>query len=167
MRPEALRALLRTSGRLFATHSTVADWHGRRMLALDATSLQVPDTPECAERFGGMATADGRFRPLARASVLFDVARSWFVDARLGGSADDERTLEAEHLEVWGADDLVVMDRGYPSRAWSHAVQDTGAAFCARICHARWCAPIVLPFCAWRLKRRRPPQSRLRSGRFA
>lgn len=138
LKPEALRALLRTSGALLATHSTVPHWQGWRVLALDSTSLRVPDTPECAEHFSGMNTAGGRFRPLARASALFDVARHCFVDARLGGNGDDERTLAAGHLDVLGKNDLVVMDRGYPSREWLRAVQNTGAAFCARICHVRW-----------------------------
>ncbi|MEZ5627387.1 MAG: hypothetical protein R3E34_07665 [Rhodocyclaceae bacterium] len=77
-----------------------------------------PMFPKGIEHFGGMLTSCGKFRPLARASALLDVARDAFVDARLGGFADDDRTLAADHLEALGAGDLLVMDRGYPSRQW-------------------------------------------------
>lgn len=140
LRPEALRELLGEGARLFATHSVVPRWHGRRVLALDGSTLRVPDVPECAEIFGGMNTAGGRFRPLARSSALFDVARGAFVDAALGGFAEDERSLARGHLAHLGAQDLLLMDRGYPSRDWFHELNARNVAFCARISERTWSA---------------------------
>jgi hypothetical protein len=114
LRPEALRELVGHSAQLCAQHSLVAHWRGRRVLALDSTTLRVPDVPECAQHFGGMHTACGKFRPLARASAVLDVARGTFADAVLGGFADDDRTLATCHLEGLRAGDLLLMDRGYP-----------------------------------------------------
>lgn len=62
-------------------------------------------------------------RPLARASALWDVARECFVDATLGKYAEDDRTLAFKHLSQLSSQDLVVMDRGYPSRDWMAALQ--------------------------------------------
>ena len=62
--------------------------------------------------------------PQARASVLFDVLNTMAVDASLTNKnkseendiiAYDERTLALQHLEYCTKEDLVVMDRGYPS----------------------------------------------------
>ncbi|NMG14725.1 Transposase, IS4-like [Aromatoleum bremense] len=140
LRPDALRDLLVHSAQLFAAHSPVPTWHGRRVLALDGSTLRVPDGPECAEAFGGMNTASGRFRPLARASALFDVARGAFVDAALGGFAADERSLARGHLPHLEPQDLLLMDRGYPSREWFHELNALGVAFCARISERTWTA---------------------------
>lgn len=133
LRPEALRELLSHSARVFADDSQVELWHGRRVLALDGTTLRVPDVPECAAHFGGMQTSCGKFRPLARATALLDVARDCFVDAKLGGYADDERSLAAHHLPHLGPTDLVVMDRGFPSREWLGQLVAQGVAFCVRM----------------------------------
>ncbi|MBS0318874.1 MAG: IS4 family transposase, partial [Proteobacteria bacterium] len=135
LRPEALRDLIGYSARVFAECSQVPHWQGRRVLALDSTTLRVPDVPECAAHFGGMNTACGKFRPLARASAVLDVARGTFVDAVLGGFAEDDRALATRHLEMLGAGDLLVMDRGYPSREWLGQLCRRGVAFCVRIGH--------------------------------
>ena len=138
LRASALRLLVGHSAQVFAAHSQVPLWHGRRVLALDGSTLRVPDVPECAEFFGGMHTSCGRFRPLARASALFDVARNAFVDATLGGFAEDERALARQHLPHLGAQDLLLMDRGYPSRQWFAELNARGVAFCARISERTW-----------------------------
>jgi hypothetical protein len=135
LRPGALRDLVGHSAAVCAQHSTVAQWDGRRVLAVDSTILRVPDVPECAAYFGGMHTACGKFRPLARASAIVDVVRGTFVDAVLGGFAEDDRALAGRHLEVLGAGDLLVMDRGYPSREWLGQLCQRGVAFCVRIGH--------------------------------
>ncbi len=136
--PAALRALVAHSGGLLAEHLPTAQWHQRRVVALDSTVLRVPNVPECANHFGGMTTGCGKFRPLARASALWDVARGCVVDAVLGGFADDDRSLAIHHLDALTPQDMLVMDRGYPSRDWLRALQQRHIGFCARICAQRW-----------------------------
>jgi hypothetical protein len=138
LNPESLRALLAQSSRLITDHHPEPCWAMRRVVAIDATTLRVPRTPECAEYFGGMTTSCGKFRPLARASALYDVARGCFVDAVIGGLATDERKLAAHHLDALGPNDLLLMDRGYPSRSWFGALNARGVGFCARISSVRW-----------------------------
>lgn len=134
LRPQALRELIPYSARLCTQqHAEAPLWHGRRVLALDSTVLKVPRVPECAAHFGGMQPSNGAFRPLARASALLDVARGTFVDAVLGGYAEDDRSLAARHLEHLGAEDLLVMDRGYPSRDWLGQLVQRKVSFCARM----------------------------------
>jgi len=113
--PAALRTLVAHSATLLAEHLPTAQWHQRRVVALDSTVLRVPNVPECTNHFGGMTTGCGKFRPLARASALWDVARGCVVDAVLGGFADDDRSLAIHHLDALSTQDMLVMDRGYPS----------------------------------------------------
>ena len=135
--PAALKSLITHSHQVFTQNSKVADWHGLRVLALDSTVVRVPNVPECVEAFGGMTTSCGKFRPLARASVVLDVARECFVDAFLGGYDEADRALAQHHLPRLGAGDLLVMDRGYPSRDLFQQLQAAGIPFCARIAE-RW-----------------------------
>lgn len=131
--PAALRSLIGFSAARVAEHSMVSGWHGLRVLALDSTVLRMPAVPECAEHFGGMNTSCGTFRTLARASAVLDVARDCFIDAYLGGYDEDDRSLAQYHLSVLGAQDLLVMDRGYPSRALLAQLSGQGVKFCARL----------------------------------
>jgi hypothetical protein len=134
--PEAVRSLIGFSAQRIALHSEVPRWHGLRVLALDSTVLRVPAVPECAEFFGGMNTGCGSFRALARASALLDVARDCFVDAFVGGYSENDRSLAQRHLGLLGAQDLLVMDRGYPSRALFAQLVRQGTKFCARLSHS-------------------------------
>lgn len=134
--PEAIRSLVGFSARSIALHSEVPRWHGLRVLALDSTVLRVPAVPECAEFFGGMNTGCGSFRALARASALLDVARDCFVDAFVGGYSENDRSLAQRHLPALGAQDLLVMDRGYPSHALFAQLAGQDVKFCARLSHS-------------------------------
>jgi hypothetical protein len=138
LNPDAMRDLLQHSGDAVTAHSEVPSWHGRRVLALDSSVLRVPNTPECAEYFGGMQCASGKFKPLARASVLFDVARDCVIDAFLGKFSDDDRSLAQSHWSQLTSNDLVVMDRGYPARTLLRQFTDKQVAYCARLTHQSW-----------------------------
>ena len=133
LRPDAIRALLRTSEQSLVRHCEAERWHGFRVLALDGSTLRTPNSPECAQYFGGMQPGAGAFRPLARASALFDVARDSFADAVLGGYGDDERLLASAHFDLLGSSDLVVMDRGYPSREFLAELNQQGVSWCVRM----------------------------------
>jgi Transposase DDE domain len=56
----------------------------------------------------------------------------------LGKYAEDDRTLAFKHLSQLSSQDLVVMDRGYPSRDWMAALQQQQIPFCARITITQW-----------------------------
>jgi len=133
LRPTAIRTLVIASGQALLRHCEAERWHGLRVLALDGSTLRTAESPECAEYFGGMQPRAGDFCPIARVSALFDVARDSFVDAVLGKYSDDERSLALDHLDQLGPTDLVVMDRGYPSRNLLAEFSRRGAFWCVRM----------------------------------
>jgi hypothetical protein len=138
LNPQSLRDLLQQSAKGLSTGFDAPRWHGLRVIALDSSLIRVPNNTECATHFGYMNTSCGKKRPLARASALWDVARECFVDATLGKYAEDDRTLAFKHLSQLSSQDLVVMDRGYPSRDWMTALQQQQIPFCARITTTQW-----------------------------
>jgi len=54
----------------FTRHFASRTWHGFRLLAIDGTTLRLPDTPDMVKHFG---TEPESSRPMARASQLYDV----------------------------------------------------------------------------------------------
>lgn len=138
LNPAALAELLRLSANLLTDRFNAARWQGLRVLALDTTVIRVPNNPECALHFSYMNTSCGKWRALARASALWDVSRQCFVDAVLGAYAETDRDLALRHLPALTCKDLVIMDRGYPSRDLMRAFHERGIPFCARITTRNW-----------------------------
>lgn len=119
-------------------------WHGFRVLALDGSTLWLPDSPEVRAWWGAPRPRDRA--PLGRVSVLYDVLNRLIVTASLAPLAVAERSMAGEQLDDLQADDLVLMDRGYPAFWLFAALHARGRAFCARVCPTF--APAVRAFVA-------------------
>jgi hypothetical protein len=94
---------------------------GFRVLAVDGSKLQLPDSTDVRQAFGTIAWTQGSAsqqqgeRPYALASVLYDVLNRIALDASLGKAKAYEVDLAVEHLAHTQAGDLLTMDRNYPS----------------------------------------------------
>jgi hypothetical protein len=128
------RALMRLSDHLVATFQARfawRRWHGRRLLAVDGSTVRLPPSPDVVATFG--PPPEGSRIPLGRVSVLYDVLNAVVVEAELVATDVGERVLAGEHLAATGADDLVLYDRGYPA-FWLfalHALEQRD--FCMRV----------------------------------
>lgn len=100
------------------------DYHtfwGFRVLAVDGSKLMLPKTEDITKTFGTIPHSNGTNReikgehPYAMASVLYDVLNRIAIDARLGQARAYEIDLAIEHLVHTQSNDLLVMDRNYPS----------------------------------------------------
>jgi hypothetical protein len=106
-----------------AAHEPLLRWHGRRLLALDGTTLRLQNYKRLREHFGTAANSShgrkGRSRhPQARMVMLtFPLARMpWKYElCPLGRS---EKTCAASLLCGLECGDLVLMDRGF----WSYGL---------------------------------------------
>jgi len=114
-------------------------WHGFNLLAIDGTTLRVPDEAEIANHFGVWNSTKGKTPcPKARASQMFDVLNKLTVDAIISPKSDGERELAALHFLKLQHGDLVLLDRGYPAYWLFVAALTMNAQFCARISYKRW-----------------------------
>lgn len=100
-----------------------------RILAIDGSVVTLPNSDDINREFNPMKVRcqiEGFKKEVAqaRASVLFDVFNNIAIDATLTNKnkseandliAYDERSLASQHLAYCTKDDLVIMDRGYPS----------------------------------------------------
>lgn len=113
-------------------------WRGRRLLAIDGTTLQLPRTSAIKKHYGGWNPTKGGFCPKARASLLFDVLNDVVVDAQIENKSVGERKLAARHLDYLEDGDLVLLDRGYPSFWLLQMILERGGDFLARVPVKLW-----------------------------
>jgi hypothetical protein len=93
-------------------------YNGYRLLAVDGTTLEMPNYEHLREYFGH--TGDKSKTVRARASALFDIENDMIITTEIANYHVDERTLAKKHLDklksMGNKNDLILYDRGYPSR---------------------------------------------------
>ena len=91
---------------------------GLRLLALDGTKLALPAYKAMQDHFGCPSQGEGRelAGPQASLTVLWDVGANQPVSWRLGPYKVSERVHADELIGGVGSGDLVIGDRGFPSR---------------------------------------------------
>ncbi|CAM5311573.1 IS4 family transposase ISCef4 [Streptomyces abikoensis] len=133
---EVLETLFRqVAGPLAGPATPGAWWRGLRLLALDGTQFDVPDSASNGGTFDGPSTSGGRpfGFPQVRAVVLSEIGTHGVLDARLGGYRDGERALAYPLADSTGPGDLVVADRGFWGVEFVSAFTATGADLMVRL----------------------------------
>ena len=113
-------------------------WHGWRLMAVDGSTVQVPNTPENLEHFGAWQPARGAPCPMARVSQMFDALNDVTLDALIVPKSVGERELAARHFTHLRPNDLVLLDRGYPAFWLFALILNKDAQFCARMKLSGW-----------------------------
>jgi hypothetical protein len=123
----------------FYGHFKHETWFGFNLLAIDGTTLRVPNEAEIVKHFGVWNSTKGQTPcPKARASQMFDVLNKITVDAIVSPKSEGERELATFHFLKLQPHDLILLDRGYPAHWLFSLVLLMGAHFCARISYKRW-----------------------------
>jgi len=113
-------------------------WNGWRLVAVDGSTVQVPNTSENLAHFGAWHPAKGGPCPMARVSQMFDVLNDVTLDALIKPKAIGERDLAAEHFAHLRSGDLVLLDRGYPAFWLFSLILSKDAHFCVRMKVGSW-----------------------------
>jgi hypothetical protein len=113
-------------------------WLGWRLVAVDGSTVQVPNTMENLAHFGAWQPAKGEACAMARVSQMFDVLNHVTLDALIVPKAQGERELAAAHFAYLCPDDLVLLDRGYPAFWLFALILGKNAQFCARMKLSGW-----------------------------
>jgi hypothetical protein len=122
----------------YSLNSNLNTWNGFNILAVDGTSLQVPDTTECGEYFGLSSNQNKTRTAIASASALYDVLNDIIVDARITKYRTSERYLAKQHIDSIGdkislQNTIIIFDRGYPSYDMFDYLNSKGAFFLMRV----------------------------------
>ncbi len=135
--PEPLQALFFSVAAPVAAAGTQGaffrDW---RLMAVDGTTLDLPDTPANDAAFGrpssGRGEGVGAF-PQLRAVGLGECGTHAVIDAAVGGYTTSEKALLPKLFGSFRPGMLVLADRGfYGFQLWKSAAA-TGAALCWRV----------------------------------
>jgi hypothetical protein len=127
--PAPLRALFAEVARPLATRKTKGAWYrGWRLVALDGTTLDVPDTPANVAAFGrpGGSRGQGAF-PQVRLVGLVECGTHAVVDAAMGGLHLGEGTLAPSLARSLGPGMLLLVDQGLCGLELWRTFQATGA----------------------------------------
>lgn len=136
LKPEAFTELNKVANVSFYKNADYLKWRGFRLLAIDGSTLCLPNHPTVEEEFG--TTGFGRYadsdRSLAKVSMLFDVLNNTTIDAQINGYRTSEIKQAVQHLEsVTPGKDLIIFDRGYMNRGLMFEMIQKGIHFCIRL----------------------------------
>ena len=112
-------------------------WKGHRLLAVDGSTINLPSHPTVEDEFGvqGVGCKADVKRSMGRVSICYDVLNQVTLDGRLDKYTTSEAALLQTHLEQVNflAQDLLLLDRGYPSVGLMYELAQMGIYFCMRL----------------------------------
>ena len=134
--PEPMALLFERVAKPMAAKDTPGCWlAGRRLVAIDGTCLDLPDTPANDGFFGrpGVMKGERCAFPQARVVALAECGTHAIFDAVIGPYTTSEAALSAELLGRLGPGMVCLADRGFYSfTAWENAAK-TGADLLWRV----------------------------------
>lgn len=133
---EAFIELFRLSVEQFYNQATdLHTWNGFHIYAVDGSTIQIPESAENYNTFGGNPNKTGIISPLASVSVLYDVLNDIIVDVSLNSYRYNERDSAKEHINFLPSfpNSVIVFDRGYPSEDMFRFLNSQGILFLMRI----------------------------------
>jgi Transposase DDE domain len=99
---------------LFAADGGEKRWQGRRVLGIDGTMINLPDTAATRAQYTRHGNQHGgAVRVQALGSVCYDLLNDVALDATLGKQQAEKERVFSSHLKVTAPGDVIVLDRGY------------------------------------------------------
>ena len=137
--PEAFVELSDVVVQNFYEHVAFLGYKNHRLLAVDGGFLNLPDHPSIREEFGrrafGRGTKKDVPKSMALTSLLYDPANYMTLDVQTGHGDGSELQLLLRHLPKVEEGDILLLDRGYPSRYLFSILASLGIHFVVRMKH--------------------------------
>lgn len=141
LKAEAFVELNSVGNESFYKNAPYLTWNDFRLLAIDGSTLILPNHPSIEQEFGKTyfgPNADSP-RSAARISMLYDVLNYTTLDAQIGSYDTSERELAKKHLPlIKSGEDLIIMDRGYAGFPMFYDLQQKGIDYCIRMREDWW-----------------------------
>jgi len=106
-----------------------------RLCAIDGSDIALDNAPALKKEFGCSGRAKNA--TTAMASIAYDPLNNWILDASLSPYKTSERTAAREHIAAVSALDrsknLLILDRGYPSREFMAELINARHKFVMRV----------------------------------
>jgi hypothetical protein len=93
----------------------VSLWNGFRLLGIDGSRITLPNTNELKDIYGTIKNHSDIIQ--ARVSVIYDILNEMVIEGIISPIEYGEITLAHKHIKRVQQNDLLLLDRGYPSFA--------------------------------------------------
>lgn len=142
LKPEAFLELNKEGCRSFYEDAPYLEWNHHRVLAVDGSSLLLPDHDSTREEFGvhKVGRHGDAERCMATTSLVYDVLNLLTLDAIIDKYTVSQQQLLQQHLSrvKFLPGDVLLLDRAYPSMALMFTLQQQGLEFCMRLKSSGW-----------------------------
>jgi hypothetical protein len=139
LKPDTFRQLNDQFIQIVYQHQTnIKLWKGHRLIAADGTSVLVPDTKEIRNHFGSSKNSVGTITPMAKVLGLYDPLNGYVIDSDIGIFKSDERKQLFCLLPRLNANDLLLLDRGFPAYWLFSAAITKQLNFVCRLPIGKW-----------------------------
>jgi len=117
---------------LYEADGYVRRWKGRRVVGVDGTCLNLPDTPETRDHFSLHTNQSEVGRVQGLGSVLYDVLNGIGLSIAIDRKRAEKDFVFEHHLDKTRPDDVVVLDRVYADFAVMAFLAKHGREFVIR-----------------------------------
>ena len=117
----------------FYSHYQYVRWNGFKLLAVDGSSVLLPDTEEVRSKYGYTSNQTLHGSPVARICVLYDVLNQLAIRGLLHPYTVSEESVVLEVLQEENlSESLLLFDRGYFSYWLLHQLLERNTHFVIR-----------------------------------
>jgi len=135
--PEAFLELNDIIWKSFYEDVEYLGYQGHKLLAVDGSFLNLPDHESIRQEFGTRGMGRGRLQGLKKSmcllSMLYDPVNYMTLDVQTDQMDGSELQLLLKHLPKVGKDDILLLDRGYPSRYLFSVLRSRSIHFIVRM----------------------------------
>ena len=143
--PQFLLDTLHELGQKFYQQKkSIKTWQTFRVLAIDGTSILLPNVRELKDTFGTIGCTQVQFPSVAtQTSLMYDVLNHIPLDVVIGRAHENERKMATEHID-WlinhptSHQNLLLFDRGYPDKSLMMKLIDAQQQFVFRLGKAHY-----------------------------
>lgn len=140
LNPSAFVEMNQNLNQTFYNEAPYLLWQGFRLIAGDGSTLNLPRNKSTIEDFGerGYGPNADFQKCIANVSILYDVLNLLVIDAQIVSNHIGEKEILLKQLEYLKKDDLLLLDRGYPSLILFFFLKAMGIQFCVRMKNDWW-----------------------------
>ncbi len=134
--PKAFIYLMDGVNKWFYNETPFNKYRGYRLLAIDGTVLQLHNSENLREVFGYIENQNSKVAR-AQASALYDVENDMIIASKITHYRTGERAIAEEMItklcELGTRNDLLLFDRGYPSRDFIQFIEEKQLKYLMRV----------------------------------
>ncbi len=134
--PKAFIKMVDEINKWFYKDTPFKTYHGYRLLAIDGTVLELPNTEELRQVYGYIENQNAQVAR-ARASALYDLENDMIISSQITHYRCGEREIAEGLIEdmfkLDACNDLILFDRGYPSRDFIKFLESKNLKYLMRV----------------------------------